>query len=266
MYRGFNLKPFSIQNKEEENKLFRLGGSIYSENMAKCEIKLREFMTSNNSLDGTSITQSWFPVIDADIFISHSHQDERMAKVLSGWLYDSFKLKAFIDSCIWGYSDTLLKIIDNVYCLNDDKKTYDYNKRNYTTNHVHMMLASAISMMLDKTECLFFLNSPKSIVPIESITKTESPWLYYEIGISQIIRKIIPNRILNESLRTFSKKEYFEKAIQIEYEVDLNHLNELNFEALNKWLNSRGINSPGQALDALYVLSPEKKYSNSLHG
>jgi hypothetical protein len=266
MYRGFKLKSFTIDDKKEEIRLFELGQTLFSKNRAKCETKLRDFMTANNSLDGSALVQSWFPQIDAQVFISHSHADERLAKVLAGWLYDCFELESFIDSCVWGYADTLLKIIDNTYCLNENRLTYDYDKRNRTTSHVHMMLATALSMTIDKTECLLFLNTPQSIVPVESITKTQSAWLYYEIGISQIIKKKVPNRIMNEGLRTFSEKEYFEKALQIEYQVDLSHLNELNFELLNRWMNSKGMQTSSDALDRLYLLSPEKRYSNSLHG
>ena len=266
MYRGFKLKSFSIDDKSEENRLFELGQNLFSKNRAKCESKLKGFMSDNNSLDGSALEESWFPQINADVFISHSHADERLAKVLAGLLYDSFKLYAFIDSCVWGYAETLLKIIDNAYCLKENNLTYDYDKRNRTTSHVHMMLATAISMMIDKTECLFFLNTPKSIVPTESIRKTESPWLYYEIGISQIIKKKIPNRVMNEGSKTFSEKEYFEKALQIEYQVDLSHLNEINHDVLNRWGNSVIKKQGSIALDILYSLSPEKRYSNSLHG
>jgi len=265
MYRGFKLKSFTIQSENEATRLLKIGETIFSECKAVCEADLRTFMTASNSLDGSSITKSWFPKIEADIFISHSHKDERAAKILAGWFFDSFKIRSFIDSCIWGYSATLLKIIDNAYCLNKDNQTYSYDRRNQTTSHVNMMLASAISMMIDKAECLIFLNTPNSIVPTESIIKTESPWLYYEIGICQTIRKQIPDRVLNEGLKIFSRKEYFEKAIQIEYEIDLSHLNELNFEILNIWANSGTLKKGPIALDILYSLSPEKKYSNNFH-
>lgn len=187
MYRGFNLKPFSINDKTAERKLLEIGENIFSEGKAKCETKLCEFMTANNSLDGNAIINSWFPQIEADVFISHSHKDEETAKILAGWLYDSFKINSFIDSCVWGYAEKLLKMIDNAYCLNGNKLTYDYDKRNCTTSHVHMMLSTALSMMIDNTECLFFLNSPQSITPTASIAKTDSPWLYFEIGVIRLI-------------------------------------------------------------------------------
>ena len=64
---------------------------------------------------------NWFPQIKADIFISHSHKDEDLALALAGWLKVSFGLTAFIDSCVWGYANDLLKMIDYKYCY--QKKT-----------------------------------------------------------------------------------------------------------------------------------------------
>lgn len=49
-----------------------------------------------------------------------------------------------------------------------------------------MMLASSIMAMIDKCECVFFLNTPSSINRNE---KTESPWIYYELNIADIVRK-----------------------------------------------------------------------------
>lgn len=266
MYRGFKLKPFSIDDKADKMKLYEIGQQIFTECKAKCETQLCEFMMANNSLDGNAIMHSWFPQIEADVFISHSHKDEEMAKILAGWLFDSFKIKSFIDSCVWGYSEKLLKMIDNAYCLNEDKQTYDYDKRNRTTSHIHMMLSTALSMMIDNTECLFFLNSPQSITPTESFVKTDSPWLYFEIGMTQIIKKKTPKRVLNENIRNFSNKEYFEKAIQIEYQTDLSHLNELEPRELKIWAGQKGGNNGAAALDILYALSPAKEHFDSIQG
>jgi hypothetical protein len=266
MYRGFKLESISITDASLRGELIKIGEQLHFENKQVCEKGLKEFLSANNSLDGTQIVNTWFPQVKADIFISHSHADTEMAKILSGIFYKYLKLRSFIDSCVWGYAEDLLKIIDNRYCKNDDGKTYDYHKRNFSTSHVHMMLATALSMMIDKVECLLFLNTPNSITPTVSIDKTQSPWLYYEIGISQTVRKEIPERILNEGERLFSRKQLMEKALQIEYEVDLNHLNEIDFDILKRWVNTKGIESPEEALDALYKLCPEKRYSNSLHG
>jgi len=59
----------------------------------------------------------WFPQINANIFISHSHNDEKKAITLAGWISETFHLKAFIDSCVWKCSNDLLKIIDNDFLV-----------------------------------------------------------------------------------------------------------------------------------------------------
>ncbi|MCC5439660.1 hypothetical protein [Clostridium botulinum] len=47
-------------------------------------------------------------------------------------------------------------MIDNNYCFNKDTETYDYIKRNYSTSHVYIMLSTALSMMIDRAESIFF--------------------------------------------------------------------------------------------------------------
>ena len=57
-----------------------------------------------------------------------------MVIALNGWLYESFGIKSFIDSSVWGYANDLLKLIDDAYCLNLEgtNKSYNYEKRNYS--------------------------------------------------------------------------------------------------------------------------------------
>lgn len=265
MYRGFKLKPFGFSDEVNEEELISIGNELYDTDKTRIEDDLRNFIFSDNSLDGTNIQNSWFPQIDADVFISHSHDDNKMAIKFAGWLKDNFGIHSFIDSCIWGYSNDLLKLIDNKYCRNKEENSYNYHRRNYSTSHVHMMLSSALSLMIDKTECLIFLDTPESIKPYEGIEKTESPWLYFEIGLSQVIRKRIPERSQSEYERLFSKGEILEKAGLAKYTVDLSHLAEIDYKILNRWVETRNIFSAHDALDVLYKIKPQKQHSDSLH-
>lgn len=72
-------------------------------------------------INGSEIQKECFPVIDADVFISHSHNDEDLANALAGWLHKKFDLKVFIDSNVWEYSDDLLTEINDKY----SNKQYD---------------------------------------------------------------------------------------------------------------------------------------------
>lgn len=165
MYRGFNLDYFGATPEAYSESLMSIGAKIYESDKAKIEENLDEFIFSDNSLDGTEIQNAWFPQVNADVFISHSHDDAKMAIMFAGWLKETFQLRSFVDSCIWGYANGLLKKIDNLFCRNGKENCYSYHKRSYSTSHVHMMLSSALTMMMDKTECLIFLDTPSSIIP-----------------------------------------------------------------------------------------------------
>jgi hypothetical protein len=188
MWRGFNLNVKLIKDKNF-NKFHEIGLEQYEGNSQQVEFILNTFVNSDNSLNGTEIQNFWFPQIEADIFISHSHKNQEEAIAIAGWLWNNFKLKTFIDSCIWGYSNKLLLILDRKHCWMPNRGVYDYNLRNYSTSHVHMMLSTALTMMIDKCECLFFLNTPNSVKSYVETDKTESPWIYSEIATTKIIEK-----------------------------------------------------------------------------
>ncbi|MDQ0859866.1 hypothetical protein [Bacillus sp. V2I10] len=142
---------------------------------------------------------------------------------------------------------------NGVYAAFDGQGTvgsYSYEKRNYSTSHVHAMLSAALSSMIDKSECLIFLNTPNSINYKDVIQQqTKSPWIYLEIAMSQIVRKKTPNR------KVFSKS-YFEaagKELAINYNLDMRHLQPLTLQDLTRWKdaynNATNIIHP---LDVLY--------------
>jgi hypothetical protein len=234
MYQGFNLNiSFDDLNRLKEYNLPRLqlkGLPTSTDISKKWQETIRKIITEksfeNEIIDGTKIKNDWFPEINADVFISHSHADQQLAITFADWLKQNFNIDAFIDSTVWGYADELLKIIDNKYCkMPKPMTTYDYNKRNYSTAHVHAMLSNALIQMIDKTECLFFLNTPNSLSESNTIVnKTQSPWLYTELAASKFIQKKKPDRIKTASTQ-----------IPIQYNVDLSHLTTLTRSSLDNW-------------------------------
>jgi len=256
MYRGFN-----INLGHDSAPDYQVG---LKKNLEQKEIinkQLSEFLSPDGVIDGGKLESTWFPQIKADIFISHSHIDEKLAMTLAGWLYMQFGLESFIDSTIWGYADSLLKKIDNEYCLNEGGTTYSYEKRNYSTSHVHMMLSAALAKMMDNTECLFFLNTPNSVTPSNIVNKNEtnSPWLYYEIGISSLIRKPLhkhTNRKILLRGKTFSELNESARNLDIKYPLETEHLKKITGHDLNKWRDEydNEISSLDFPLDKLYEL------------
>jgi hypothetical protein len=240
MFKGFNLENmtddmFSTYKESGERVFTKLKDEVGKE--------LKEFISIDGSIDGTKMQDNWFPKVEADIFLSHSHADRDKALALAGWLQNEFGLKVFIDSCVWGFANDLLKQIDDEYCMNDKKTSYIYEIRNYSTSHVHTMLTTALVKMIDSTECLLFLNTPKSIATKDIASQTLSPWIYMEIAMSKIVEEKKPER------KGLIKKGHFEKnqgykPFEVKYKMDMEHLKYIDINNLRSWLYShRKINT-----------------------
>lgn len=267
MYRGFKLdielsdfeslskNSSSLRNYIYSNtnydRYHRIGKSMLDDFKQEVGTELVQYIIGDSGvIDGTKLQEDWFPTVNCDIFISHSHKDEDLAIALAGWLYETFGLESFIDSCIWGYADDLLEIIDDEHCRNSTK-SYSYKRRNFSTSHVHMMLNMALMQMIDKTECLFFLNTPNSIDLSDIETRTLSPWIYSEIGISQMIEK--------KRTRTKYFSDNLNESLRISYKLDLSHLANIDHTDLLLW-KQKNVKEE-KALDMLYgmIPAPEKR-------
>ncbi|MBL4931976.1 hypothetical protein [Clostridium paridis] len=242
MYAAFNL---ILSNKLDY--YYDLGTKLLDKNKALIRKGLESFIIKDGFINGTKIQSNWFPLIEADVFISYAYKDEKIAVALAGWLNENFKLKVFVDSCVWGYSEELLKIIDDGFCLEEDKEYYNYFKRNKSTSHVHMMLSIALSKMIDNTECLIFLNTPNSLNVSEVIGSTGSPWIYYEIAMTKLIRKRNPNfhRIKSPDIYVFNSN------LPIKYYLEMDELIELSEDDLYIWKEKY---TSGNSLDTLYEM------------
>lgn len=254
MYRGVNV---TIKTYNEH--CYQIGQKLFNE-IRKSTIKqLDKYVGVDGVINGSELEKDWFGEIDSHIFISHSHTDEKLAITLAGYLFKKHKIKCFVDSCIWGYSNELLKQIDNQYCKNRESNTYNYNTRNFSTSHVHMMLSAALNKMIEKCESLFLINSPNSVETSDILNETYSPWIYSEILTSKLIEKKIPIRHLYAGLgsRTemFSNANILNESLKIRYKLDLDHFVDLSECEILKW-GSEYSNDPENALDILYKYKP----------
>ena len=231
---SFSSNPKEVTTFSDFKTLTQIGRNIYITQKFDSKQQLDNFIDGNNTINANKLCEKWFPSVEADIFISHSHVDENLAIYLAGWFKQHLGLNCFIDSCVWGYSNELLKQLDKKYSYDTLSDSYTYEKRNLTTAHVHMLLSSAIAKMIDKTEILLFLNTPNSINISKEINNnglTISPWIYYELLISSIIRKRtkIPNKRI-EGLK--------EASLEMQYNVNLSHMQSIDYLILEKLKNS----------------------------
>lgn len=249
--------------KQDVESWLKAAKTLYENQTKEIEASLGKFKTSEGLLNGSLLTAECFPLISADVFISHSHKDLNLALAIAGYLKLAQNIDCFIDSCVWVYADVLLKAIDKEFCLTA-KNTYSYEYRNYSTSHVHMMLSVALTRMIYNTECLFFLNTPNSIYPKNSIPnvktskdQTLSPWIYTEIEMTKLIKTRSVKEHRSESLQCFSEAN---EGPTILHEMDSSHLEELTCETLCDW--ARGsYRDKFSALDALY-----RGYDSAIYG
>jgi hypothetical protein len=248
MYKAFNVQPMPFNSDRYKTT----GEEMYHTTKKEINTVIKAFV-QNGRLKADLITADWFPEINADIFISHSHKDFDNVLSIAGWLYDNFKIISFIDSCVWGYSGELLKIIDKEYCYDDDTGLYNYNMRNLSTSHVYMMLSVALSKMIYNTEVLFFYNTPNSITPNDVIStgdKTLSPWIYSEIAMTNLVRQRKPEEHRMIKSMAESSESYF-SGMEIEYNIDISALPIIDVDFFKQWKRNNFSNKY-DALNYLY--------------
>lgn len=273
MYRGFNLKlDKDIFSDEEINYYSRIAETEISDSMKNFPHLYISIFKDKNILDAKQIMNKYFPQYNRfDIFLSHSHNNIDLALTIAGILKKEFDLNVFVDSIVWRNCTDLLRNIDKKYCRRKDG-LYDYNRRNYSTSHVYLILMNSLNMMIDECEALFFLNTPDSICikdnlnNIDDLDKTLSPWIFSELQTSEIIRKKVPKRLLSKETRLFSENKdliSLNESYQfwIEYEAKLDHLTKMSQDDFLKWIYS-DYDNPNEALDGLYEIYPLEKHIN----
>ncbi|MGL4863109.1 MAG: hypothetical protein ACRC4T_08325 [Cetobacterium sp.] len=263
MFTGIKLRnvPIEIKNKHMWSYK-KLGERLSNEIDNDFKYELKKYLKSSSNITSNELTDLLFPKIEKfDIFLSHSHKDLDKALGLAGFLKANFGLEVFIDSCFWRNINELLKEIDNEFSKSDyDSELYDYNKRNISTAHCHIILATALKEMIDHIECFIFLDTNESISLRSQMEETKSCWIYYELEISKCIEKKIPLRFFNENLyaefsyESILSKSNLNKKLEINYTTNISHLEEKDFNILyNTSINNfnpdyRGYNK----LDLLY--------------
>ena len=228
--------------------------SSYSETVKEIKKSLNDkikIKIENKLINGKDVQNSWFPALKEtkiDVFLSHSHQDIEYVRSFAGWLKKELDVTAFIDSDLWLNIKDLERDLGKD--LNEEKyikgiKFYDYDNTRLMLQHTNNMLVVALQQMIDKAECVFFLNSQES-VPINQgkiMNATYSPWIYTEISCTNIIRRkpLVCYRELDTyveyMLESFAKSKQGEEClnIHIAYPLDFRKFISINAEDLSYW-------------------------------
>ena len=264
---NLNLDDFDFflkSNMAKKDYWFKIGVGVLDDQKEKIE-NFSEFL-SDTLLHGTKLQENYFSSnIKADIFLSHSHKDRNLALTLAGWLKIEKSLSTFIDSSIWGSHNELKKAIDKIYSKMPNTATsYYYDKSNFVSTNIDIMLSNALSKMMDNCETVIFLNTNESIAQLPKNFNqdfTYSPWIYHELTNTQLLRRTIPKRIENKIKNKLvkqgeSKLDESVKDLNFVYEVTnlIDKMVELNLDDLIQWSDN-----PSKKLESLDYLYDNKK-------
>ncbi len=274
MYKGYHfsmaneLLPHYFLRAEEYKRIGRAQKEVAQ------KVIQEKILSGKWVIAGDKTESEWFPQLKKHVFISHSHKDEDAALLVAGLLKDRLGIDAFVDSAAWGCYRGLAKCLYEVAKRGYPNITsqQDTQLRMSATVHAHCMLSKSLIQMMDRCECLMFLDTPSS-VGLHNIniagSSTFSPWIYTEIEASRVLRRYrYPRSMLkaaNEGLRSFARGE--EARVQVVYPLNLEHLDKLSPRMLIQWAaNAQEIMGrladdqyrPYQLLDELYRISARR--------
>lgn len=232
--------------------------SDYGRDANEIVIKVEKYLLNKeNILDASVIEQNVFPSHDVDVFISHSHKDRNEAIKLALSLEER-GLQVFVDSCVWGHADELLRKIDDKFCVPKGWTNYSYPLRNRTTANVHMILNSALHGMIDRAELMIFLDSENSVRIEDCVNDSEylsSPWIFSELMFAgRVRRKPRKQVVLSKEEMVFDSVTASTRR-EAEFVYPVPKLNySIRFDDLVEWLQEDGMSK-----------SPDKSVGGLLH-
>ena len=247
----FDISSFSGVTYEEINN--------YKKNKNEKIINIQDYLLDkNNRLSVDKIADNLFLDVNPDIFLSHSHADEKDVIRLAVLIEKKLNLNVFVDSCVWGNAFELLRKIDEEYSYNLTKKTFNYHTRNQTTSNIFMILNAALHRVIDNCETFIFLGTDNSISITDAFNDEKyisSPWIYSELQFAKLVRRTKPRQISLESRKeVIAKSEAFDSAIEFAYSIPTTDAKLRNLR-LNQWINTAMPLIEGQVnhpLDDLY--------------
>ena len=211
------------------------------------------YLKEDEYIDASSIEKRWFPEIECDVFISHSHKDKEQIVSFIGWLYKLFGIRAFIDDAIWDNVDELANRLSTKIYQDRLEDTFitEEQANSYGASNAFLILNSAIERMIDKAECFLFIGTRNSL--IDGDTHTKSPWIYTENLFSNLVKQKPLSEYRNNRLA--HSREGLREAFEISYKCDFGSYVQLTRDDLTALVRSKtSITIAEENLDMLYAI------------
>lgn len=185
---------------------------------------------AKNKISAANLEKELFPHIKADVFLSHSHTDKKIALEIQNKLYTNKKINVFTDFSVW----------EDVQDIFNELCPKSRNPREiYTiTTQLNAILSMALTKMLSDTPILIFLNTTNANSDLKN--KTYSPWIYQEILMSNLMLSQY-----NFSTESFTE----EKKVVVEYDLSMNNFNRISTHSFDLWMNKKSDSKENSILE-----------------
>ncbi|MUG77242.1 hypothetical protein [Commensalibacter melissae] len=217
MFVNCYVKKFDEVNVEIKNDYSLSFEKEYNDNIKNI---VRWLIKNKNKVTVNQIVDNFFNETKYEVFLSHSHADTNKVVNLARILEKNYKCKVFIDSIFWANIYDLLKEFDNIYSKVNDNDNYDYQKRNFTTSNLFIILNTALHTMIEMSDYFFFLETKQSTKEDSSLI---SPWIFSELSFATQVRRREPEDKFFENYLPNQKQKALESRASLE------SLDELNF-------------------------------------
>lgn len=175
---GHTMRLSNMISEEQGKQKYNHDKRVVKELLNECIVKEE----ATYRLNANKLTELMFPNIDADVFLSHSHNNDfDLACKVSAYLEKKTGKKVFIDAVVWESIYELENELNMSFALkerNRDTNIYDYEKARNIASHVRLLLTTALSGMIKKCSAFVVLNTKSTFI---GGAMTNSPWIYYEI-------------------------------------------------------------------------------------
>lgn len=151
------------------------------------------------------------------VFLSHSSKDKNTVYKFASFLKQE-GINAFVDSMVWdNYKDL----------FNEFAKGCKEQEKLNIAAHLHIILASSLTYMINACDCFIFLASENSI---SNGNYTFSPWIYHELLTASIIQK--KEFLLKENVA----REDFKVQYNIPF---IENFELVNFSGILNWIKTK---------------------------
>lgn len=158
------------------------------------------------------ISNKPFKIIDADIFISHSHSDICAVHKFANYITNKFGYTCFVDFDVWENKEKVINNIEKVLYVNHN---YSLKKiLQFARDNVDILLVVALTKQMQNAKNILLFSTKNYYRYVNNSKITRSPWIYYEVDCAKNILDFQEGKYIysSELLSGYSINNLFNKS------------------------------------------------------